>query len=115
MFLPTAVLGWTLVVLVAFDVLAFILPNVLTLSLGAAGLLLAMAEGSEKFQQSALGLIAGGASLVLVSLLYRYFRGREGLGFGDVKLFAAAGAGQTRWPAIGPFYRHVAWALLRRS
>ena len=92
MLLPTAVLGWTLVVLVAFDVLAFILPNALTLSLGAAGLLLAMAEGSEQFQQSALGLIAGGASLVVVSLLYRYFRGREGLGFGDVKLFAAAGA-----------------------
>jgi leader peptidase (prepilin peptidase)/N-methyltransferase len=28
----------------------------------------------------------------LVSLLHKHLRGREGLGFGDVKLFAAAGA-----------------------
>ena len=45
MFLPTVALGWTLVILVAFDVLAFILPNALTMSLGAGGLLLAMGEG----------------------------------------------------------------------
>src|SRR5690242_14556762 len=31
--LPTLALGWTLVVLIAFDVLAFILPNPITLSL----------------------------------------------------------------------------------
>jgi len=81
-----------LVVLIAFDVLAFILPNALTLSLGAGGPLLAMGEGFDQLQQSAVGFIAGGASLLAVSFLYRYFRGREGLGFGDVKLFAAAGA-----------------------
>ena len=90
--LPTLALGWTLVVLIAFDVLAFILPNAMTLSLGACGLLLAMRGGVDEFQQSALGFIAGGVSLASVSFLYRYFRGREGLGFGDVKLFAAAGA-----------------------
>lgn len=92
MFLPTAVLGWTLVILIAFDLLAFILPNALTLSLGAGGLLLAMGEGFGQFQESALGLIAGGTSLLVVSFLYKHFRGREGLGMGDVKLFAAAGA-----------------------
>lgn len=97
MFLPALALGWTLVVLIAFDVLAFILPNALTLPLGAGGLLLGMAEGFDQLRQSALGFIAGGASLALVRFLYRYFRGREGLGFGDVKLFAAAGA----WVKLG--------------
>jgi len=90
--LPTLLLGWGLVILTAFDVLAFTLPNELTLSLGAGGLLLALAEGLDSFQQSVLGFVAGGVSLALVSFLYRYLRGREGLGFGDVKLFAAAGA-----------------------
>jgi leader peptidase (prepilin peptidase)/N-methyltransferase len=85
-------LGWTLVLLIAFDVLAFVLPNALTMSLGAGGLLLAMVEGLGELQESALGLIAGGASLLIVSLVYKHFRGREGLGLGDVKLFAAAGA-----------------------
>jgi leader peptidase (prepilin peptidase) / N-methyltransferase len=90
--LPTLVLGWTLVVLIAFDVIAFILPDPITLSLGAGGLLLALREGLDSLQQSVLGFAVGGLSLTLVSFLYRYLRGREGLGFGDVKLFAAAGA-----------------------
>ena len=92
MFWPTLALGWTLVILVAFDVLAFILPNALTISLGAGGLLLAMGEGFDQFRESILGLIVGGSSLLLVTFAYRHFRGREGLGLGDVKLFAAIGA-----------------------
>jgi leader peptidase (prepilin peptidase)/N-methyltransferase len=92
MFWPTVALGWTLVILIAFDVLAFILPNALTISLGAGGLLLAMGEGLGQLQESVLGLIAGGSSLLVVSLVYKRFRGREGLGLGDVKLFAATGA-----------------------
>lgn len=90
--IPSLLLGWTLLVLAAFDVLAFILPNALTLALGASGLLLAATGGYAKLGESALGLVAGGTSLLLVSLLYRHLRGREGLGLGDVKLFAAAGA-----------------------
>jgi leader peptidase (prepilin peptidase)/N-methyltransferase len=92
MFWPTVALGWTLVILIAFDVLAFILPNALTMSLGASGLLLAMGEGFDRFEESALGLTAGGTTLLVVSWVYKHFRGREGLGLGDVKLFAAAGA-----------------------
>jgi leader peptidase (prepilin peptidase)/N-methyltransferase len=85
-------LGWVLLLLIAFDMLAFILPNLLTLSLAAFGLLFAASEGYAEFQESITGLAAGGTSLLLVNLLYQLFRGREGLGLGDVKLFAAAGA-----------------------
>jgi leader peptidase (prepilin peptidase) / N-methyltransferase len=87
---PSLLLGCVLLILIAFDMLAFILPNVLTLPLGVGGLLLAASEG--EFQESALGLVAGGASLLLVRVVYGATRGREGLGLGDVKLFAAAGA-----------------------
>ncbi len=90
--LPSLLLGWVLLILIAFDMLAFILPNALTLSLGASGLLLAAREGGGELQESAIGLVAGGASLLLVKLFYEHVRGREGLGLGDVKLFAAAGA-----------------------
>jgi leader peptidase (prepilin peptidase)/N-methyltransferase len=89
---PSLLLGWVLLILIAFDMLAFILPNALTLSLGLSGLLLAASEGHGELQESALGLIAGGASLLLVRVLYEATRGREGLGLGDIKLFAAAGA-----------------------
>jgi leader peptidase (prepilin peptidase) / N-methyltransferase len=117
--LPTLTLGWTLVVLIAFDVLAFILPNPITLSLGAAGLLLSLWEGLDSFQQSVLGFAVGGLSLALVSFLYRYLRGREGLGFGDVKLFAAAGAwvrldGLPSVLLIGSLLGLVYAALMRR-
>jgi leader peptidase (prepilin peptidase)/N-methyltransferase len=89
---PSLLLGWALLILIAFDVLAFILPNGLNASLGVLGLLLAASEGHLSLRDSAIGLIAGGAALLLVRFLYQYLRGREGLGLGDVKLFAAAGA-----------------------
>ncbi len=89
--IPSLLLGWTLLVLTAFDMLAFILPNALILPLGACGLLIAASEGYDKLGESVLGLIAGGTVLWMVSRIYRHLRGREGLGLGDVKLFAAAG------------------------
>jgi len=40
----------------------------------------------------ALGVITGGLSLELLRRAYRHMRGKDGLGFGDVKFLAAAGA-----------------------
>jgi leader peptidase (prepilin peptidase) / N-methyltransferase len=85
---PTILLGWTLALLAAFDFLFFILPNALTVLLMAGGLLL----GSAEFMDRVIGLAAGGAFMLAVGLSYRYFLRREGLGLGDVKMFAAAGA-----------------------
>jgi len=39
-----------------------------------------------------LGALVGGGFVVAVALLYRRLRGREGIGLGDAKLMAAAGA-----------------------
>jgi leader peptidase (prepilin peptidase)/N-methyltransferase len=90
--LPGIFLGWVLIALFAFDVTAFVLPNVLTYPLLLCGLGLSLASGREAALESTIGAAAGAASLLLVKRCYRILKGREGLGMGDVKLFAAAGA-----------------------
>jgi leader peptidase (prepilin peptidase)/N-methyltransferase len=86
----TVSIGWVLLLMSAIDVRTYILPDALTLPLLAAGLVFGA------LQQEALGHVAGAAAGWLVSfavaMSYRYARGRDGLGGGDVKLFAAAGA-----------------------
>jgi leader peptidase (prepilin peptidase)/N-methyltransferase len=44
------------------------------------------------FSDSLLGALVGAAFFYFVSLAYRYARGREGMGLGDVKLMAMIGA-----------------------
>jgi leader peptidase (prepilin peptidase) / N-methyltransferase len=89
---PTLLLGFILLTLFAFDFRAFILPNALTLPLLLMGLLLAAFEDRETLATSFLGAICGGAFLLAVAEVYKALRGREGLGLGDAKLFAVAGA-----------------------
>jgi leader peptidase (prepilin peptidase) / N-methyltransferase len=90
--LPGMLLGWILVALFAFDVTAFVLPNFLTYSLLVSGLGLAASKGLDAAIEGAAGGFAGGACLLAVRCCYRLVTKRDGLGMGDVKLFAAAGA-----------------------
>ncbi len=43
-------------------------------------------------KESLLGLVLGGGSLFFVNYAYSWFTGRDGIGFGDVKLLAMMGA-----------------------
>lgn len=70
----------------------FILPDVLTLGLVVAGLLIALPNGIAAAQPYILGAIAGYATLAGVAWIYRRLRKRHGLGLGDAKLLAAGGA-----------------------
>jgi leader peptidase (prepilin peptidase)/N-methyltransferase len=99
---PSILLGWALIMLFAYDVIAFILPDFLTYSLVLAGLGLAASRGYGALLESAAGALAGGVVLLAVKSCYRLMTGRDGLGMGDVKLFAAAGAwvGMERLPQI---------------
>lgn len=81
-------LGWTLLVLSLIDWQDGILPDLLTLPLTAAGL---MASGLD-WQDSAIGALVGAGLLAVPALIYRRWRGQDGLGWGDVKLAAASGA-----------------------
>lgn len=88
----TAFLGATLAVLSAIDIDCFRLPDVLTLPLVGAGLGLALFLKWDDPLYRVGAALTGYGALYAVSGLYERTRGRAGLGLGDAKLFAAAGA-----------------------
>ncbi|MEE8535159.1 MAG: A24 family peptidase, partial [Kiloniellales bacterium] len=88
----TCALGWTLLALAAIDWRHLILPDSLTLPLVPAGLAAAWWLRPERLIDHAAGAAAGFLFLVLVGAAYHRLRGRHGMGLGDAKLLAAAGA-----------------------
>lgn len=97
----TAIFGWWLFLLAALDVEHQWLPDRLTLPLIPAGLAIAWLGIGPPLDDRLIGAAAGFASLFLIGWAYRNLRGREGLGGGDPKLFAAIGA-WLGWPQL-PF------------
>jgi leader peptidase (prepilin peptidase) / N-methyltransferase len=91
------VLGWWLLTLGWIDFRHWLLPDALTLPLVVAGFAAAMAFNPEGLTDRALGAAAGYLGLRAVGLLYSALRGREGLGQGDAKLLAGAGAWVGVW------------------
>jgi leader peptidase (prepilin peptidase)/N-methyltransferase len=85
-------LGWTLLTLAAIDQRHFLLPDPLTLPLIPAGLAVAFAIDPALLVPHLVGALAGFAAFAAIGALYRRLRRREGLGLGDAKLLAAAGA-----------------------
>ncbi|MDR3498730.1 MAG: A24 family peptidase [Parvibaculum sp.] len=77
----------------------FLLPDALTLPLAAAGLVVAYLLDRPNLVDHLLGVAAGCLFVMLVALIYRRFRGRDGMGQGDAKLLAAAGAWVT-WEGL---------------
>jgi prepilin signal peptidase PulO-like enzyme (type II secretory pathway) len=63
-------------------------------SLGVLALALAtlLVDPVQRPFNMALGVMTGGLSLEVLRRVYRRVRGKDGLGFGDVKFVAAAGA-----------------------
>lgn len=86
--LATAVFAWALLALLVLDADHFWLPDRITLPLLALGVVAGPGAPADRLWAAA---IAGGA-LWALSLSYRWWRGRDGLGLGDVKLAAAIGA-----------------------
>jgi leader peptidase (prepilin peptidase)/N-methyltransferase len=68
------------------------LPDRLTYPLIALGLGSAVYFDSPTILDSAIGAVLGFALMAVVAITYKRLRGRHGLGGGDWKLFAAAGA-----------------------
>jgi leader peptidase (prepilin peptidase)/N-methyltransferase len=93
------VLTWFLIALTFIDVDTQFLPDSLTLPLVWMGLLLSLwasqsgtAPVPVDMRSSIIGAIAGYLSLWSVYHLFRLITGKEGMGYGDFKLFAALGA-----------------------
>ena len=84
--------GWLLILLAAADLRYMVLPDSLTASLLASGLLAALFLPASDFVEALSGAAIGGGGFFLLRFLYFRFRGLEGLGLGDVKLMAGLGA-----------------------
>ncbi|NIQ02972.1 MAG: prepilin peptidase [Nitrospinaceae bacterium] len=80
----------TLVVITAIDIEHQIIPDVITLP----GIIFGLAAGSYLvgFQDSLIGLLLGGGFFYLLAEGYFRVRGAMGMGGGDIKYIAAAGA-----------------------
>ncbi len=105
--LTPAGLAWcafsaTLVSLSMIDWDTTLLPDDMTLPLLWAGLLLAALKVTNVSLESAVwGAAAGYFSLWLIYWIFKLITGKEGMGYGDFKLFAALGA-WFGWQALIP-------------
>lgn len=90
--LAAAVMVWTLLTLTLIDCDHQLLPDVLTLPLLWLGLLVNTLELFAPLASAVVGAVAGYLVLWSVYWLFRLATGREGMGYGDFKLFAALGA-----------------------
>ncbi len=98
----SCLLGWLLLALALCDWRSFLLPDALTLPLLGLGLLVTWWIAPSDLPDHALAALLGYALFRGLSLAYRLMRGRDGLGQGDAKLLAAAGAwlGLAAIPAV---------------
>jgi leader peptidase (prepilin peptidase)/N-methyltransferase len=85
-------LTWCLIALSFIDLDHQILPDNITLPVLWLGLLANVFGAFTDLQSAVLGAIAGYASLWLVFHGFKLLTGKEGMGFGDFKLFAVFGA-----------------------
>ena len=86
------VLGWSLLALAWIDWTHLRLPDALTLPLLLAGLAATAWLDPAAATDHAVAAALGYAALRLLAIGYRALRGRDGLGGGDAKMLAAAGA-----------------------
>lgn len=85
-------LTWGLIALAFIDIDHQLLPDVITLPLLWAGLLLNSLLIFTDLHAAVIGAVAGYVSLWLVFHLFKLVTGKEGMGYGDFKLFALLGA-----------------------
>lgn len=92
---------WTLIALFWIDADTYLLPDSLTLPLLWAGLLWNLNGTFVPLSQAVVGAMAGYLSLWSIYWAFKLLRGKEGMGYGDFKLFAALGA-WLGWKALLP-------------
>lgn len=86
------ILVWGLIALSFIDLDHQILPDVITLPFLWLGLGVNLFSVFVPLQVAVIGAMAGYLSLWLVFQIFKLLTGREGMGYGDFKLFALAGA-----------------------
>jgi len=84
--------SWSLIALAFIDIDHQLLPDSISLPLLWTGLLANIGNLFTPLQSAVIGAIAGYLSLWLIYHVFKLITGKEGMGFGDFKLFAAIGA-----------------------
>jgi len=91
-----SVAGWLLatclIALAAIDQERSYLADEITMPLLWAGLILNYFALLAPLEEAVLGAVCGYLSFYLINYLYKFVRGRHGLGHGDMKLLAVLGA-----------------------
>lgn len=98
------VLVSALVLLAWIDLRTGLLPDVLTLPLLWAGLLVNIQGVFAPLDQAVIGAVAGYGVLWIANQVYRWQTGHDGMGYGDFKMAGAIGA----WLGVGAVY----WVLV---
>jgi leader peptidase (prepilin peptidase)/N-methyltransferase len=83
---------WSLIALTVIDYDRQILPDVITLPLLWLGLLFNLFDVFVPLHSAVIGAMVGYLSLWSVYQLFKLLTGKEGMGYGDFKMFAALGA-----------------------
>lgn len=83
---------WCTIALAFIDHETGYLPDDITLPLLWAGLLLNLAGTFVPLQEAVIGAAAGYMTLWTINAAFRLIRGMDGMGYGDFKMTAAAGA-----------------------
>jgi len=86
------VFSWASLTLGLIDLDFQILPNVVTYPAIVFGLVCSWFGGYTWWLDSAVGALVGALLPILVIVLYKLWRGVEGMGWGDVKYLAAIGS-----------------------
>jgi len=85
-------LTWALIAMSFIDIDHQLLPDDITLPFLWIGLLLSLFGFYTDMQSAIIGAVSGYLSLWLVYHTFKLITGKEGMGFGDFKLFALFGA-----------------------
>ena len=104
----TVLLGWTLLCLAVMDARSLVLADELTLPLIPAGLAANAWLAPEVLWEHVAAAALAAGLLSALAFAYRRTRGRDGLGYGDVKLFAGAGA----WTGLLGLGTVLLWAVV---
>lgn len=94
-------IGVALVAASAIDIKSGLLPDFITLGCLILAPPIIALNPDLTIMDAAIGYILGGGIPFLLYLLFKFARKKEGLGFGDIKLYALGGA-LTGWHAL-PF------------
>ena len=90
--LAALIFSWCLIALTGIDYDTYLLPDNITLPLIWLGLIVNHFGGFTSLENALWGAILGYLSLWSVFWLFKFFTGKDGMGYGDFKLLAAIGA-----------------------